>query len=62
MAEPIDMFALARKLVPDIEEGMPAAVREAFEAGKIKTIFRTADNVGITAMQTGIPSKVRRCP
>ena len=41
MAEPIDMFELAKKLLPDIEENMPSAVREAFEGGKIKSIFRT---------------------
>jgi hypothetical protein len=37
----IDMLELAKKLIPDIEENMPAAVREAFEAGKVKSIFRT---------------------
>jgi len=37
----IDMLELAKKLIPDIEDNMPAAVREAFDAGKVKAIFRT---------------------
>ena len=41
MADPIDMLELAKRLIPDIETNMPAAVREAFEAGKVKSIFRT---------------------
>lgn len=40
----INMFDLARKLIPDIEENMPAAVREAFEAGQVKEIFRTGSH------------------
>lgn len=36
-----NMLEVAKKLIPDIEENMPASVREAFEAGKVKSIFRT---------------------
>jgi hypothetical protein len=39
--EPIDMLDVAKKLIPGIEENMPSAVREAFEGGKVKSIFRT---------------------
>lgn len=42
---PMDMFELAKKLIPDIETNMPAQVREAFEAGKVKSIFRTGPGV-----------------
>ena len=49
MSDPIDMFELAKKLLPGIEENMPSAVREAFEGGKINSIFRTGANVsGVT--------------
>jgi hypothetical protein len=42
MAEPNpNMLEIAKKLIPDIEENMPASVREAFETGNIKSIFRT---------------------
>ena len=36
-----DMLALGRSLHPDFEKDMPASVRDAFEQGRIKTIFRT---------------------
>ena len=36
-----DMLALGRSLHPDFEKNMPASVRDAFEQGRIKTIFRT---------------------
>ena len=41
MADAINMFDVAKKLIPNIEENMPDAVREAFEGGKVKSIFRT---------------------
>lgn len=41
MAEPIDMFELAKRLIPDIETNMPDSVRQAFESGQVKSIFRT---------------------
>jgi hypothetical protein len=42
MADPNpNMLEIAKKLIPDIEENMPASVREAFETGNIKSIFRT---------------------
>jgi len=40
-ASNIDMLEVAKRLIPDIEENMPASVREAFETGKVKSIFRT---------------------
>jgi hypothetical protein len=49
MADPIDMLELARKLIPDIETGMPEDVAKAFAEGKIKSIFRTADSPGLAS-------------
>lgn len=42
--ESVDMLQLAKKLVPDIEKGMPEEVSKAFEEGRIKTIFRTSES------------------
>ena len=51
------MLELAKKLIPDIEENMPAAVREAFEAGKVKSIFRTGtDDIN---PETGMRKNIR---
>lgn len=37
----INMLDVAKKLLPDVEENMPEAVRSAFDEGRIKSIFRT---------------------
>jgi hypothetical protein len=47
MADPIDMLELAKRLIPDIETGMPEDVAKAFGEGKIKSIFRTSDAPGL---------------
>jgi hypothetical protein len=49
-----NMLELAKKLVPSIEEGMPEDIAQAFAEGKIKTIFRTTENAGLsTAAKLG---------
>ena len=48
-----DMLALGRSLHPDFEKNMPASVRDAFEQGRIKTIFRTDS----TTLPVGSKSK-----
>jgi hypothetical protein len=63
MSDPIDMLELARKLIPDIETGMPEELSKAFAEGKIKTIFRTSDSSALASFgKTGnsgrLPGKV----
>jgi hypothetical protein len=63
MAEPIDMLDVAKKLIPDIETGMPEDISKAFAEGKIKTIFRTSDSASLSSFgKTGtsgrLPGKV----
>jgi hypothetical protein len=58
MAEPIDMLELAKKLVPDIETGMPEDVAKAFSEGRIKTIFRTAESIPLTELSSGSESRL----
>jgi hypothetical protein len=52
-----NMLEVAKKLIPDIEENMPASVREAFEAGKVKSIFRTG--MGDINSETGMRNPTR---
>ena len=57
MPEPIDMLELAKRLIPDIETHMPNSVRQAFESGQVKSIFRTgAPQVNPDGMRNPITS------
>jgi hypothetical protein len=63
MSDPIDMLELAKKLIPDIETGMPEDMSKAFAEGKIKSIFRTSDSASLSSFgKTGtsgrLPGKV----
>jgi hypothetical protein len=57
-AATIDMLDVAKKLVPDIETGMPEDVAKAFSEGRIKTIFRTADSIPLTELSSGSESRL----
>ena len=54
----VDMLGVAKRLIPDIETGMPEDVAKAFSEGRIKTIFRTAESLPLEELTSGSESRI----